>query len=366
MIFGERIRQARELSGLTQRDLAEQVGVAQPFIAQIEANKVLPSRPVLEQVAKVTDVLPTFFEQPPFSSKVKIGSPAFRARKSAKAIERERAFAYTDFQLEQIVTMASKLDLPHFEPLHLAEGPAEAAIATREYLGIEQGKPIANLINAVERKGFIVIALPFEIENIDAFCMWTEIDLERPVIVLSADKPGDRLRSTVAHEIGHAVLHKSLLGEYKNMEEEAHSFGAELLLPEHAMREVITPKFNLTQAGRLKLQWGVSMQFLIKRAADLGIISKRHYRYLFQQLTALGWRLREPANLDIPVEKPRTFRKMVEIFYQNDSEQRLASSMHFSKRRTSTLLSEYSLGITPMTLEGTEEYYYSEDGQNLN
>jgi transcriptional regulator with XRE-family HTH domain len=254
MIYGERIRQARELSGLTQKELAEKVGVAQPFIAQLEACKVLPSRHVLEQIAKGTDVLPSFFEKPPVSVDLKIGSPAFRARKSAKAIERERAFAHADFCLEQITSMVSRLNLPHFEPLNVAEGPSEAAGVIREYLGIESDKPIPNLINAIEWKGFIVIALPFEMENIDAFCMWISLEYERPVIILSASKPGDRLRATVAHELGHIVLHKSLLGDYKSMEAEAYSFGAELLLPEQAMREVITSKFNLTQAARLKRQ----------------------------------------------------------------------------------------------------------------
>ena len=366
MIYGERIRQARELSGFTQKEVAEKVGVAQPFIAQLEAYKVLPSRHVLELIAKETDVLPSFFEQPPASVNLKIGSPAFRARKSAKAIERERAFAHADIYLEQIAAMVSRLNLPQFEPLNVAEGPTEAARATREYLGIESDQPIPNLINSIERKGFIVVGLPFEMENIDAFCMWSSLDCERPVIVLSSGKPGDRLRATVAHEIGHVVLHKSLVGDYKSMEAEAYSFGAELLLPEQAIREVIASKFNLTQAARLKLQWGVSIQFLVKRAADLGIITKRRYRYLFQQLSALGWRTREPANLDIPVEKPRTFRKMVEIYYPEDNEQRLASSMHFSRRRTLRLLSEYSLGLTPMSLEGTEEYLYAEGNQNLN
>jgi len=366
MIYGERIRLARELSGLTQRQLAEQVGVAQPFIAQLEAYRALPSRHILEQIARETDVLPSFFEQPPVSVDLRIGSPAFRARKSATAIQRQRAFAYADLHLEQICNMSSRLNLPSFTPLPVAEGPIEAAMATRRYLGVEPDRPIPNLINVAERKGFIVIALPFEMEHIDAFCMWASLDCERPVIVLSSGKPGDRLRATVAHEIGHVVLHKSLLGEYKNMETEAYGFGAELLLPEQVMREIITPRFNLTQAGRLKLQWGVSIQFLVKRAADLGIITKRRYRYLFQQLTTLGWRIREPSNLDIPVEKPRTFRKLVEMFYQDDSEQKLASSLHFSRSRTLRVLSEYSLGITPVTLEGTEKYLYPEDRQNLN
>jgi hypothetical protein len=37
------------------------------------------------------------------------------------------------------------------------------------------------------------------------------------------------------------------------------------------------------------------------------------YKYLSEQISKLGWRRREPANLDIPLEKPRLLRKLAEI-----------------------------------------------------
>ena len=39
MIYGHRIRQVRELFGWTQTNVAEQVGVKQPFIAHIESGR---------------------------------------------------------------------------------------------------------------------------------------------------------------------------------------------------------------------------------------------------------------------------------------------------------------------------------------
>ena len=367
MIYGKRIRQARESYGLTQKELAEKVRVAQSFIAQLEASKVLPTRQILEALAKETDVLPAFFEEAPARVVLEPGSPAFRARKSAKAIERDRALAYSGLHIEQLCRMTSRLNLPPFETVRVAEDPMGAARETRVFLGLDPLQPISNLTNAIERKGFIVIALPFEMEKVDAVCMWAMIDIERPVIVLSGGKPGDRLRFSIAHELGHAVLHKELIGDYTNMENEANQFAAELLLPEQSMRETMTPALNLTQAAHLKLEWGVSIQALVKRAADLGIITKRKYHYLFQQLTSLGWRVREPSNLDIPVEKPRTFKKMVEMYYGHlQDTERLASSIHFTRRHTLKLLSAYSLGVSRLTLEGTEEYTYPEERQSLN
>jgi Zn-dependent peptidase ImmA (M78 family)/transcriptional regulator with XRE-family HTH domain len=367
MIYGKRIRQARESYGLTQKELSERVGVAQSFIAQLEASKILPTRQMLEALAKETDVLPAFFEDAPTPVALVPGSPAFRARKSAKAIERDRVLAYSVLQIEQLCRMTARLNLPPFENVRVAEDPVGAARETRAFLGLDPLQPISNLINTIERKGFIVIAMPFEMERVDAVCMWAMIDIERPIIVLSDGKTGDRLRFSVAHELGHVVLHKELMGDYTNMESEANQFAGELLLPEQSMRERMTPALNLTQAAHLKLEWGVSIQALVKRAADLGIITKRKYHYLFQQLTSLGWRTREPPNLDIPVEKPRTFKKMVEMYYGHPQDaERLASSMHFTRRHALRLLSTYSLGVSRLTLEGTEEYTYPEGQQNLN
>jgi Zn-dependent peptidase ImmA (M78 family) len=84
-------------------------------------------------------------------------------------------------------------------------------------------------------------------------------------------------------------------------------------MPEKAMRREITTPVTLTSLAALKPRWGVSIQTLIYRAHQLGIIADRQYRYLFEQISIRGWRTREPENLDIPVERSRTLRKIVEL-----------------------------------------------------
>jgi Zn-dependent peptidase ImmA (M78 family)/DNA-binding XRE family transcriptional regulator len=365
MIYPERVRQARELKGLTQQELAEKVGVTQSTIANIESNRRLPSSDLLDNIARATDVRPSFFEQPP-TLDLPEGSLTPRQRKGVAAIERYKAHQYGRLCVEQLRKMSNQLNLPTLVS-PVGEDPIASAIEARKALGIPEDKPIPNLINALERKGFIVIALPFELDKLDAFSTWANIDQERPVIVVASGKPGDRLRSSVAHELGHIVLHRGLHGDVTAMENEANLFAGAFLLPEQPMREQISGSFNLPVAARMKLRWAVSMQLLIRRARDLGIITERRYRYLFEQIGALGWKKREPANLDIPVEKPRAFRKMAQLCYGPLQEaELLASDMHVTFSHAQALLDHYSLGITWATLEGTEEYLSAGKRLNLN
>ena len=52
-------------------------------------------------------------------------------------------------------------------------------------------------------------------------------------------------------------------------------------------------------------------------------------RHLYEQLGMRGWRIQEPNNLDIPVEKPRALRKMAEVLYGTPINYRqLASDVH--------------------------------------
>lgn len=363
MIYGERIKQARQLSALTQSELAEEAGVHQTTIAQIESGRVLPSADTLSAIAEITDLLPTFFSSPPIED-FPTGSLAYRARKGMRAIDRDKAYQFTKMCIEQARYMGRDLTLPRLPNLESSDGPREAANSIRSALDLDAHRPIPHLVNVLERKGFLIIGLPFELPQFDAFSTWTNVDGDRPIISVSAGRPGDRLRFSVAHELGHIVLHKGLPGGITILEREADEFASEFLLPEDPMRRTLTPQFNLTAAAKLKQRWGVSMQALIRRARSLGIITYRHYRYLFEQLSRRGWRTNEPV--DVPSEKPRTFRKMVEISYGLLYEaENLASAMHVSFPRAKHLLSEYATNLSHPTLEGTSEYVYSSDRQSL-
>jgi Zn-dependent peptidase ImmA (M78 family) len=120
---------------------------------------------------------------------------------------------------------------------------------------------------------------------------------------------------SIAHELGHLVMHKPIVNPVREIEEQAFQFAAEFLMPANRMRLEIVPPVTLDTLASLKQRWGTSIAALILRARDLEIIKQRKYMELFQQLSARGWRTREPRMFDVAVEKPRAVRQIAEIVY---------------------------------------------------
>ncbi len=341
MIYGGRIRQAREYCGLTQMELARKVGINQSAIAHIESGRNVPSDELLLWIADQTGFLPDFFEKEP-AEDFPLGSLILRARTSLTARELNQAHQYANVLFEHIKKMSRQFNLPATKLPRISEEPIRSAQITRASLGLSPDTPVTNLITTIEKKGVFVLALPIALKKIDAFSTWVELTTERPIVVLSAGKPADRLRFSIAHELGHLVMHQVLRGRMIQLEKEADRFAAEFLLPEKVMLQEIQPPVTLTSIARLKARWGVSMQTLIRRARDLGTITERQYRYLFEQLSTRGWRMKEPDNLNIPEEKPRLVMKMIEELYEtSDTIETFARDMSLSKRRAIEVIDEY-------------------------
>lgn len=314
MINGDRLKFARELRGITQAELAGRIGVSQATIALIEGGRSQPPPELVEAIAFQMGLPPAFLRKPE-TTDFPLGSLLFRRRASMTAAEEKRVHRAGQMVFEVAKELRRHVTtLPVRLPQHVTD-PTLAARATRSALGLSPDSPIKNLVLALEGAGVLILVLPWPMEGGDAFSAWVGDEGEVPAIAVSGVTTGDRLRLSVAHETGHLVLRHTLRGDRAALEREAYAFGAELLLPEVAMREEMVPPITLTGIAAMKRRWGVSMQALIRRAHDLGVITKRQYTYLFQQLSARGWKLREPEALDVPVEKPRAVRQMAEMVY---------------------------------------------------
>jgi Zn-dependent peptidase ImmA (M78 family)/DNA-binding XRE family transcriptional regulator len=329
MSAGHRVKQAREYCGLTQTELARRAGVSQSAIAQIEASRTNPSPQLLEAIAFQTGFPLAHFRRESLLH-FPLGSLVFRARRAMTERERAQLHRHGEVIYEAVTRMAAKVEMVPLRLPRLNRGdfrdPAHAAMLTRVALGASPDAPLPNLINAAERAGVFVLPVPIRSEHAEAYSLWAD---DRPVIVVFAGVPGDRLRLSVAHELGHLVMHQQLLGDDKQREQEAFAFAGELLMPEQAARSEMMPPLTLSTLARLKPRWGMAISALVMRAARLEIITQRQQRYLFQQLSQRGWRTHEPSNLDIPVEKPRAVRKMAELIYGTPPDyRRIASDLN--------------------------------------
>lgn len=340
MINGDRIKQARELRGLTQRNLADSIETTQPTIAQIEKGFISPNENILQRIVLKTGFPLSFFKQPT-SIDFPHGSLLFRARASLTSRERNIARQYARLIFE----MANKMEedfreIPSNLP-RLDDDVLGSAIQTRSSFGLSPDLPIVNLINILEKNGVMIIPLPINLENHDAFSAWVRNGKHRPVIVLSNDlTPGDRLRFSVAHETGHLVMHQAMRKDVKIIEDEADQFAAEFLMPKKVMLKEIIPPVTLASLIPLKQKWKVSIQALILRAHDLDIITQRQYKYLMQQIAVRGWRLKEPV--EIAKEKPRMISLMAELLYGIPINYKsLASNTNLSSQLVQEIIGTY-------------------------
>jgi Zn-dependent peptidase ImmA (M78 family)/transcriptional regulator with XRE-family HTH domain len=331
-MIGDRVRHARELSGMTQADLAGRCDVAQATIAMIERDALAPSPELLTKLSTVTSFPAEFFLRPP-EWDFPLGSLAYRKFSKVKAAERTKSHRVAQQTFEVYEFLASRLKTPRVSLGKLAgENPLVAARLTRNLLGFDGAGPIRGFISRLERNGVRVFFLPeviedpdhesrTEIENVDGFSIW--VDGSKPVIAVNGGRPGDRIRLTLAHELGHLILHYPFSAD-RDIEREAYLFGAEFLFPEESLRNELHAPVTLAKLAELKARWGVSMSAILFRARDLGIVTERQHKYLRMHMAKRGWSKQEPV--DIPVEPPRALHYMADLAYQDDrSHQKLSA-----------------------------------------
>jgi Zn-dependent peptidase ImmA (M78 family)/DNA-binding XRE family transcriptional regulator len=300
-VNGRRVRQARELRGLTQAALSEALGIDQTMVAHIERGTKQPGDELLDALSSELHLPANFFRQgnPPEFLK---GSLLFRSKSGIGKRTISQAHAHAELAFELVLRLSERASLIPVR-LPIENDPIEAARQVRQVLRVPSG-PFLNLIRAVERLGVVTIPLP-DLKDCDAFAVWAGPARAYPVVGMFVGKPNDRTRMNVAHELGHLVMHRDLLGGTQELEVLAYRFAAELLMP---MREIApeldSERLTLFRLAALKKTWQVSMQALARRARDLEAISDRQYRYLMQQMTMRGWLSGRCAMHALPSERP--------------------------------------------------------------
>jgi Zn-dependent peptidase ImmA (M78 family)/DNA-binding XRE family transcriptional regulator len=325
MSIGQRIKQARKFTQLSQRDLAEQVQVSAMAISKYERDMDIPSSDVLLRLSQSLGVSIDFFFRP---AAPEIQLQAYRKHTSLRVKDQEAIQARIQEWLERYLEIESfimheelHLNIPQFA-VSSSEDIETAAENLREEwkLGLD---PIENLTQLLEDKG-IKVGL---IEGFDHFDACTFMANGIPVIVTKAEIPGDRQRFNLGHELGHLVLD---VVEGFDIEKSAHRFVGAFLAPAPAVRYELGNKRNkldMNELYLLKHKYGLSMQAWVFRAADLGIISQATAKTLFKKFRIKGWHRREPGEefpLEVSVRMERlVYRLLVEDLISRSKAQEL-------------------------------------------
>lgn len=300
----ERLRLARLRAGLNLRELADRVGVSHAAISQYESGRARPGNAVLGQLAIACGVPPHFLTHSgrPVSL-AGLDGTHFRSLRSTTKQSRGQAWTWSEIVLDVADALERYVRLPTPDlPSHtLAEDASrddirEAAEHLRAHWNLPAG-PVGHLVRHMEVHGIVVCRLPIADEGIDAY---SQNSSDRPVVILGTTKDdAARSRFDAAHELGHLVCHPEADSSGRH-EKQAHTFAAELLMPEAAMRQALPRRFSLNSYARLKQEWGVSIQALLFRARTLEIISDAAYRRAVVDFNSTYGRRNEPFPLTRP------------------------------------------------------------------
>jgi Zn-dependent peptidase ImmA (M78 family) len=302
---------ARESRELSQVDLAERAKIPQAIISRIEGGIVQPSE---EQIGAVANSLlypvGLFYQEDRiFGFNASVFFHRKRVDMPAKTLRRiHSVLNLTRMRVGRLLLATSLAPESEFIRMTVEEhgSPERIAQLVRSLLNLPHG-PIKDLTAAVEDAGVIVATHKFGSTRTDAVSEW--VPGHPPLVLMNVDESvgGDRYRWTLAHELGHLIMHKL---PSESMEEEANRFASEFLLPEaeikHHLRNV-----RISNLALLKSIWKVSMGALLERAKHLGTISATQYRYMRINFGKLHYNTKEPAELDFPIEKPSLLSELI-------------------------------------------------------
>jgi Zn-dependent peptidase ImmA (M78 family)/transcriptional regulator with XRE-family HTH domain len=305
---GEMVQLARDLRGWSQAELAHTAGLTQGYISQIEHGEKLATDERIGALAAALKFPREFFHLPERNLGLGVSVLFYRKRAGTQVADLRRLQAQANLRaiilgrLLHDVQFRCPYSIQALDIDDFGGGAAEMAALTRASWHMPLG-PVSNLMGVIERAGGIVFKFPFGTRDIDAMSRWA--DNLPPLFFVNAESPAERIRFSLAHELGHVIMHRRAS---ETIEEEANEFAAEFLMPSKDVYPDLA-EMSVRKAASLKGYWRVSMAALVKRARDVGRIDQATYQRLFRALSAMGYRKKEP--FPIPHEEPTALPKLL-------------------------------------------------------
>ncbi|WP_299620030.1 XRE family transcriptional regulator [uncultured Tateyamaria sp.] len=311
------LRIARQARGWSQSELSRRSHVSQANISKLENGLIGPTEDVLENVSDALGFPQNFF----FQNDRVIGLPMsvqYRKRASVgqKAIERlEAELNIRILHIRRLLDAAElepELPLPRLDVDEYGGDPEQIAELVRRTWLAPSG-PIRDLVAWVERAGCIVVHCDFAALKVDGFTV--QISDMPPCIFLNRNQPADRQRFSLAHELGHVVMHRVPSPE---MEDEANDFAAALLMPARDIRPHLSGRrLTIQRLAGLKPVWRTSMAALLVRAKTIGAITSNQSQYLWRQMSSMGYRRSEPPELEFLAEEPSVLPEIIRLHLED-------------------------------------------------
>jgi Zn-dependent peptidase ImmA (M78 family) len=311
-----RLKQLRLAHGLSLEDLAAEMGgvVTKQALSKYELGLSKPSAVVLNRLAQALGVKAAYlWSEPSIDCKF----IAYRKGTGLAKTEQQRVESVVcqmleeRIRLQQTIQGPTEVDLPvgdfKVETLEDVESFAKE-LRSKWSLGLG---PIPTVTGTLEDRLVHVLEIEASerFDGISAVAYDSEENVAAAAVVSRKPLPGGRQRLNLAHELGHLVLKTP---ESLDEEKAAFRFAGAFLAPDEALFRDLGRKRSLVQTAELfllKQKYGMSIQALVYRLHDLGIISNQHNKQWWTTINREGWKKEEPSELKS--EKSEWLKKTV-------------------------------------------------------
>ncbi len=312
----KRLKQLRLARGLSLEALAAQMGgiITKQALSKYELGKATPSPIVLNKLAAALGIKAVYlWSEPSFSVKFiayRKGSGLLKGEQKRvesvviQSLEDRIRLQYLTQQIGGRSIPVQELSVRKITDAELAAGKM------RELWSLGQA-PIANVTDILE--DHLVHVLEVEagekFDGISAVALNGEENIKAAAVVTRPGIAGERQRLNLAHELGHVVLN---ISKEADEEKAAFRFAAAFLAPAESLYKEVGNKRVFIQTEELlilKQRFGISVQALLYRLHDLGVITDSYYKNWCMNINRFGWRKHEPCEL--PPEPPQWLHRSV-------------------------------------------------------
>lgn len=301
----ERLTEIRTVRGVTMEQLANALGITKQMISKYEDGKSIPQIEAIHKIAGILSVPKQYLFKDSVARDANSSTLFLRAPLATP--QKTRAFArIVSGWCYEISKAIIDLTQPLFDfSLDAQLTIPEKAMELRRQWKLGT-KPIRNMVALLESHGFNIFSVDSPELKTEAY---SQIINGIPIIVLNKQiGTSVRQRFSLAHELGHIVLHSGIVDwefdlKSKEIENEAHLFAEYFLLPTKGFdNSFVSPRME--HLISLKKEWLVSLRAMIFHCERVGLIDASKSFFLQQQISAQGWQKFEPLDNDIEFEKP--------------------------------------------------------------
>lgn len=347
-LVSQRLTMARQFHGLTKAALAEKLGVTTRSVSSYESSDIFSLRDeTKEKLLSVLGFPLEFYFGDPLPMPTQ-ETASFRAMARASARRKDTVLAMGGFgyMLDRWIEERFRLPQPDV-PSMVGEDPQVAAESLRRHWQLA-GSPIGDLMRLLESKGVRIYSLQDpahgEARETSAYSDWFD---NKPFIFINSKMSAERIRFTLAHELGHLILHDNQKTDSRIVEKEADAFASNFMMPADDFIAHAPSLVTIPAIVRHKKRHGVSAMAYVVRLGQLRLISDWLYRSTCAEMSHLGYRTHEPEGM--PRETSLLLSKVFQhLRTQGTSKADIAAELHLPV----SIIDHLIQGITVTALEG--------------